>query len=592
MKAALGVACMLLMSGGVLALCGVVGRFDAQYSYCSSVTSPCTQVTAPVWFGSIPHDARLQSGSGFTRTITSLLGVGLSGVSILISAGELHKEELAFAQARNAKVLEAASSVLLNKEELEKVAIASQMRVKDFQRELTDGYAYLHLEKNPHLVEELTMQDESPVLSDESSREFEAPVSLALTPESLTPEPEETKIPSAIQMMLDSDLREIVDAGILNLVGAQGSGKTSTSCMLLRYRVWRSHKLIIINPHKKKAMYKGLESHLVDGTKFYGIGIGDIQRAISLLEGIDTVLKLLEKRYNDYQNLEEHEFNHFPVTILLEECAEYAGLLSVLNRPAIKDADDPGFKASKYLEGFWLKLFVASRKGNAFVIRTIQSDTNKTNGTEGLSELIKGSGACTLTQFSVPDGECIGGWRSTGQGEMKIPNQKYIDANGNAIDAKPCIVPTYFDYIKVLKDISNFSDLIPIPEHEETVQSSETIDENPEDLWYAAVQHLKKSLAADSNLKSMDLTGITGQVSDTENHSETTETTIPDGEQALIQTRTYTPDSLTLEQVVTKIQYHQHQGVSQTKIIELLWRVQKNRSGWKAAYKEFKEVML
>ncbi len=222
------------MSGAFLALCGVTGRFDAQYSYCDRTTTPCTQVSAPVWYGIRELDAHFTPGSGLSRTIASLLGMAFCGVSILVSASALDKEQVLFALELEAKALEAASSVLLKEEELEKVAIASEMRVKDFQRELTDGYAYLHLEKNPHLIDELTRQPEP------KDDETDTPVSPPIPePSASVPEPLEPKIPPGIHLMLDSDLREVIDAGILNLVGAQGSGKTSTSCMVLRYRIWK-----------------------------------------------------------------------------------------------------------------------------------------------------------------------------------------------------------------------------------------------------------------------------------------------------------------------------------------------------------------
>ena len=598
-KGGLAVTCGLLLSGGVLALCGVVGRFDAQYSYCDYSTNPCTQVTAPVWYGERNRDAHFTPGAGLTRTIMSILGSTFLAVSSLVSASALDEEEKVFAQSRSAKVLEAASSALLEKEELEKVAIASQMRVKDFERELTDGYAYLHLERNPHLVEELTFQPDPPV-----SPEAETSVESRPMQSDAEIETEEPKIPAGIQLMLDSDLSAIVDAGILSLVGSQGSGKTTSSCMMLRYRIWKGHKLIIVNPHKRKSMYKGIEPFLLPGTTIYGVGMGDAGRASSLLKGLETVLALIEKRYDEYQNLDESEYDHFPVTILLEECAEYDGLLSVFNRPANPKAEDPGFSAKKWLTSFWKKIFVATRKGNSYLIRTLQADTNTMNGTEGLAKLIQASGACTLTQFSTPDGGCIGGWRSTGLGEMKIPNQKHIDSDGNAQEAKPVTVPTYWDYCKILKDITDFStafsgsqlpkvkclSLVPIPEEKESISLPESLTENPEDLWQRAVQHLNKSLTADSQVKNANFPPSNREGGDTKNHLETTETTIPNGEQSSSTALTYTPDSLTREQMVTKIQYHQHKGDSQTKTIEILWGVQKNRSGWKQAYKEFKEL--
>jgi len=44
----------------------------------------------------------------------------------------------------------------LDEEEIQKTAIAADLRVKDFKRELYDGYNTLYLEKNPELLEALT----------------------------------------------------------------------------------------------------------------------------------------------------------------------------------------------------------------------------------------------------------------------------------------------------------------------------------------------------------------------------------------------------------------------------------------------------
>ena len=44
----------------------------------------------------------------------------------------------------------------MDEEEIQKTAIAADLRVKDFKRELYDGYNTLYLEKNPELLEVLT----------------------------------------------------------------------------------------------------------------------------------------------------------------------------------------------------------------------------------------------------------------------------------------------------------------------------------------------------------------------------------------------------------------------------------------------------
>jgi len=64
-------------------------------------------------------------------------------------------EEAAIFESRQ-KQLEATTSNILDGEEIQKTAIAADLRVKDFQRELYDGYNRLYLEKNPELLEALT----------------------------------------------------------------------------------------------------------------------------------------------------------------------------------------------------------------------------------------------------------------------------------------------------------------------------------------------------------------------------------------------------------------------------------------------------
>lgn len=56
-------------------------------------------------------------------------------------------------------------------------------------------------------------------------------------------------------------------------------------------------------------------------------------------------------------------------------------------------------------------------------------------------------------------------------------------------------------------------------------------------------------------------------------------------------TRLYTPASLPASQVIILINNMEASGMNQTLTIQALWGVTKNGVGWKAAYKEFKELM-
>lgn len=242
--------------------------------------------------------------------------------------------------------------------------------------------------------------------------------------------------PALIQALEQSEISPSLKAGLLKVIGGQGSGKTTmVNGGLLRYRVHLGHKLIIINPHKKFEMYKGLEPYMEAGTEFYGVGGADSDRATSLVAGMKKVLSILEARYTEYQTKPEGSYNHYPITVLLEECGEWSGLL--------------GEKGLPLIQHFWQKIFISCRKAKIFPIITAQDDTMTMFGNpKGLADLIKNSGAVTLNLFAKPDSSSPDGWVPTGQGALYCPNQ----------DVMKVCVP---DIRNLVPNPDIFTDLIP-----------------------------------------------------------------------------------------------------------------------------------
>lgn len=625
--------------GGSIGGCiGLVGSYSPRAAYCDHRTKPCTHVEVNS-FDDLPTNTRAEylPGYGLQRTAASVLAVLLFGSGLLAIAKAEEEQEEAEPQIQLEQQIKIKRLELEANTELVNLENLAQTRVEVHEQELKESVAEMFFERNPEAIAQYLPKPE-PV---DTQIEPQKPLAIErvsdpwIEPEAEV-EPEPEKIPPGIEMMLDSDLREIVDAGLLSLVGAQGSGKTTTSCMLLRYRIWKGHKLIIINPHKKKSMYQGLESYLMPGTKFYGVGKGDVERAQSLLDGLEFIRAHIGLRYDEYQNLDESEYDHFPVTILLEECAEYDGLLSVFNRPANPKEQDPGFSAKRYVTAFWKKFFIATRKGNNFGIRTIQFDSNTMNGTDGMAELIKSQGACKLTQFSIPDGNCVGGWRSTGDGEIELPNQKYFDAEGKPINAKPTTVPTWFDYKKVLEP-TDFRDLAPIQSKSEKVNSipgksgidvqqefeasdiedaqypipnaqhpipntqSHNADISPEEMLKQnldrIVAGLERGLIQPVNSRDANSRGSYPENKESEERNESAQqqptTQIQSTETApTAPEKRYTPKQFTRTDLIAIVSKMQSEEVSQTKIVEQLWQVQKSRSGWSKAYREFRSLGL
>jgi hypothetical protein len=137
------------------------GYFDKHVSYCNKVTNPCTPVV--VTGSQYPNNAKfvkLHQGWGLLRTASGVIGAMSFGAGYFTSGAASVKqrkseEEAALNEARQ-KQLEATTSDILDEEEIQKTAIAADLRVKDFKRELYDGYNTIYLEKNPELLEVLT----------------------------------------------------------------------------------------------------------------------------------------------------------------------------------------------------------------------------------------------------------------------------------------------------------------------------------------------------------------------------------------------------------------------------------------------------
>ena len=137
------------------------GYFDKHVSYCDPATNPSTPVV--VTGSQYPKNAKfvkLHQGWGLLRTASGLIGATSFGAGYFTSGAASAKqrkneEEAALNEARQ-KQLEATTSNILDEEEIQKTAIAADLRVKDFKRELYDGYNTLYLEKNPELLEALT----------------------------------------------------------------------------------------------------------------------------------------------------------------------------------------------------------------------------------------------------------------------------------------------------------------------------------------------------------------------------------------------------------------------------------------------------
>jgi hypothetical protein len=269
---AIGVA-----SGGA----SLMGFFDNQIRYCDPITNPCTTVTIPDWFGDPPPDAkfvRLFSGNKVSRVFFGILSPTAFAVCVAAALVAAENQRVIDERLSAQEFLEAIQKQLLTDEEIQKLAIASDMRVQDFRRELIDGYAALLLEKHPELIERFapkpaptsseteTVWEASPKADSptQSSQSHDAPnepdeQKLAL-PESKDDEsnvfpqttiqfsvPAPSIEPPNVLHQSEAEAIKILDAlagshRSLLLIGGTGAGKSVTECYLLTQLFRRNPK--------------------------------------------------------------------------------------------------------------------------------------------------------------------------------------------------------------------------------------------------------------------------------------------------------------------------------------------------------------
>ena len=152
---AVGVAC---------AGASLTGYFNDQVKYCDGRTNPCTWIVVPDWMP-LPQEAKFQSVQPGSKGLRLLAGIGgviaFPGAFVAFSVA-LHKQRQLDENREQQSVLENARTNILTDEETQRLAIASDLRVKDFQRQLLDGYAELYLLEHPELIDSLASTESPP----------------------------------------------------------------------------------------------------------------------------------------------------------------------------------------------------------------------------------------------------------------------------------------------------------------------------------------------------------------------------------------------------------------------------------------------
>jgi hypothetical protein len=244
------------------------GYFDKHTSYCNTATNPCTPVVVSgSKYLKNAKFVKLHQGWGLLRTTSGVIAAMSFGAGYFVSSAASVRqrkidESIAFEEARQ-KQLEATTSDILDGEEIQKTAIAADLRVKDFKRELYDGYNTLYLEKNPEFLEALTAAK-----SEEHSLELEP--KLETKPEQLSSNDErknqnrllgvELPIPPDWKVQF-FDWREFQSSpenfSHIRAVASTNGGKTTLIDWLMD--VIPSDRKLVVTIKRKPEQWKGLK---------------------------------------------------------------------------------------------------------------------------------------------------------------------------------------------------------------------------------------------------------------------------------------------------------------------------------------------
>jgi hypothetical protein len=147
----------LFICGAIAAIGSLSGYFNSRLEYCDTATNPCTRVAISVDVSppKTAQDAIVLPGNGKMRLSLGLVAMALLAGGYVISGLEVESLGVKAIQEETDAFLESKRQAILAEEEQKKLILSSDIRFKDFEQQLLDGYAMLLLENNPELAEQI-----------------------------------------------------------------------------------------------------------------------------------------------------------------------------------------------------------------------------------------------------------------------------------------------------------------------------------------------------------------------------------------------------------------------------------------------------
>lgn len=333
----------LFICGAIAAVGSLSGYFNSRLQYCDAATNPCTRVAISV--NVIPpqtaQNAIVLPGNGKMRLSLGLVAMALLAGGYVVSGLEVEGLSAIAKQEETDAFLEEKRQAILADEEEKKLILSSDIRFKDFEQQLLDGYAMLLLENNPELAEQILAEKPSAQIESQTVKAT-ATLTAATTPiDQDSPDPPHDSSPIVVD---STALSSFVAAGSRAI---DGLVDTSQSLIFLGTPgAGKSVSLGIVVGRKKKRFGDRVRLFAIamknDG--FSGAKVGRLNADSNVCyEILLEVITELRKRAALPKSLREEYCQDSPVILILDDFMSQQKLLSSsLSKKIVRYPEESG----------------------------------------------------------------------------------------------------------------------------------------------------------------------------------------------------------------------------------------------------------
>ncbi|WDD36052.1 hypothetical protein PQG02_32140 (plasmid) [Nostoc sp. UHCC 0926] len=598
------VSSICAIAGGLSAGVGLVGSYSPRASYCDSRTKPCTKVEVNS-FDDLPvnTDAKYLPGYGLQRTAGSVLAVLLFGGGLFAIAKAEEEQEEIEPQLQLDRQLEIKRLELEANQELENLENLAQIRIETNKQELMEAQAEMFFDRNPHMVEQYLPKPQPSVLPEIQE------VKPSIIEDVVNPEPEPEPEP---ELFFGVKLPEPPALGVefwdwewfnnraddlphIRIIAPTNGGKTTLCDWLVD--VVPADERIVVTVKRKPHQWAGLEVYGVPEN--YSV--------------IREKLEDLQDERVERTRLMEKGIYRGRLSAIVDEWKAIARNVKAIKDPETKLITNP---SAKEIMGEQLTL---SRESLIRIFAMAQGRQVVTWGLEGESDILECFCTVYLGSFAVEEAEAMG--RKFSKDSEEWATWGKVVEFMRSLGKRACWVECEFGkFPAIAPDLSGWKREIETEDLTETqteqvvvTESSQSVDLDIPPLCtpYSPLSNdvssdemlrqnldrilgnLEQNLAQSPNSKDGNLGVIHSELEESEEQSELvelqpTEQVLPEAIAPVLDEKRYTPLQLTKVQLIATVSEMQSKEMSQTKIVEQLWQVQKSRSGWSKAYREFR----